>query len=230
MVGLLGSILCPHKVDVSFCWSTNIATSICMSHHKRNVADEFILAFPAVPHMSCSSYLDGLWNGRQVAVELLLYAMLLSGFVQNCTQHSYRHIFSFEKQIIQEKSPSALKTALIWCQNQLFLRIKWFWFVLAIISHVDSLQWVLGILTKTLYSIFNKMILQSNYWENIPVNRLCLTYFLHKISLYISKNIFDRTIGWWVVFATGPEDRVSIPGWLKKWYLMPPCLTLSIIR
>ena len=37
------------------------------------------------------------------------------------------------------------------------------------------------------------------------------------------------------VFANGPGDLGSIPGRVipkifKKWYLMPPCLTLSIIR
>ena len=37
------------------------------------------------------------------------------------------------------------------------------------------------------------------------------------------------------VFSYGPGDLGSIPGRvipkaLKKWYLMPPCLTLSIIR
>ena len=38
------------------------------------------------------------------------------------------------------------------------------------------------------------------------------------------------------VFANGPGDLGSIPGWVKpktekkKWYLTPPCLTLSIIR
>ena len=36
------------------------------------------------------------------------------------------------------------------------------------------------------------------------------------------------------VFANDPGDRGSIPGQvipkLKKWYLIPPCLTLSIIR
>ena len=37
------------------------------------------------------------------------------------------------------------------------------------------------------------------------------------------------------VFANGPGDRGSIPGQVipktfKKWYLIPPCLTLSIIR
>ena len=37
------------------------------------------------------------------------------------------------------------------------------------------------------------------------------------------------------VFANGPGDRVSIPGGVipktfKEWYLIPPCLTLCIIR
>ena len=36
------------------------------------------------------------------------------------------------------------------------------------------------------------------------------------------------------VFANGPVDRVSVPGQVipktKKWYLMPPCLILTIIR
>ena len=36
------------------------------------------------------------------------------------------------------------------------------------------------------------------------------------------------------VFANGLGDRSSIPGQvipkIQKWYLMPPCLTLSIIR
>ena len=36
------------------------------------------------------------------------------------------------------------------------------------------------------------------------------------------------------VFANGPGDWDSIPDWVipktKKWYLMPPCLILSIRR
>ena len=36
------------------------------------------------------------------------------------------------------------------------------------------------------------------------------------------------------MFANGPEDRSSIPGGVipktQKWYLIPPNLTLSIIR
>ena len=35
-------------------------------------------------------------------------------------------------------------------------------------------------------------------------------------------------------FANGPGDRGSIPGGVipktQKWYLMPSCLTLSVIR
>ena len=37
-----------------------------------------------------------------------------------------------------------------------------------------------------------------------------------------------------IVFTNGPEDLGSILGWVipktQKWYLMPPCLTLSFIR
>ena len=33
--------------------------------------------------MSCLSYLDGFRDGRQVAEQLLLYGMLLPGFVHN---------------------------------------------------------------------------------------------------------------------------------------------------
>ena len=32
------------------------------------------------------------------------------------------------------------------------------------------------------------------------------------------------------VFASGWGDQVELYQRLKKWYLMPPCLTLSIIR
>ena len=36
------------------------------------------------------------------------------------------------------------------------------------------------------------------------------------------------------VFANGPGDQGSVPGWViqktQKWYLMPPRLILNIIR
>ena len=46
-----------------------------------DVAYEFVLIFPAESHISCSSYLDGFWDGRWVAVQLLFGGMLLPGFV-----------------------------------------------------------------------------------------------------------------------------------------------------
>ena len=40
---------------------------------KKNIAYEFVSAFPAEPTLSISSYLDGLCDGRLVAVELLFF-------------------------------------------------------------------------------------------------------------------------------------------------------------
>ena len=50
------------------------------------VAYEFVLSSPAVPPMSCSSYVNGHWDGRKVAVQLLFCQVLLSGFFK--TAHS----------------------------------------------------------------------------------------------------------------------------------------------
>ena len=50
----------------------------------------------------------------------------------------------------------------------------------------------------------------------------------NKKQLYVQIGIMIR------VFANGPGDLGSIPGRVmpktQKWYLMPPCLTLSMIR
>ena len=65
-----------------------VLTSISMSGSLReNIACEFTSDSLAVPSMSCLSCLDGLWDGRQVAVQLLFCRMLLSRFVQNSMQH-----------------------------------------------------------------------------------------------------------------------------------------------
>ena len=51
---------------------------------------------------------------------------------------------------------------------------------------------------------------------------------MHDKHIYFKFGLMSK------VFANGPGDRGSIPGRVipktKKWYLMPPCLTLSIIR
>ena len=58
-------------------------------------------------------------------------------------------------------------------------------------------------------------------------------YFLYKYIQIIYTCRLIGPVG--KVFINGPGDRGSIPGRVipktfKKWYLIPPCLTLSIIR
>ena len=77
-----------------------------------------------------------------------------------------------------------------------------------------------------------------------------LSYNLHIILLDASLNYWSRDLNVFyrgsifvfyfdfgmivIVFANGPEDLDSIPGRVmpktQKWYLTPPCLTLSLIR
>ena len=72
-------------------------------------------------------------------------------------------------------------------------------------------------------------------WNNIIVCKLLLSD--RNICNYITeyKQMFIRPIGIMVrVFANGPRDLGLIPGRVipktQKWYLMPPYLTLNIIR
>ena len=69
-------------MTVTLCWSANTGVSMCRSPSE-NVTYEFVLTSPAVPHMSCSSYFYGLWDGRFVTIQLYFSALLLLGFVQN---------------------------------------------------------------------------------------------------------------------------------------------------
>ena len=59
---------------------------------------------------------------------------------------------------------------------------------------------------------------------------LYLEYLLENISTYKVVVLFTRNY----MFAKGPGDWGSIPGRVipktQKWYLMPPCLAVSIIR
>ena len=73
----VASSVCKKPIYVSFCWLTDTGMFMCRSL-KENVADEFILASPAVP------YLNGLWDGSKVAVQLLFWGELLPRFVRNC--------------------------------------------------------------------------------------------------------------------------------------------------
>ena len=65
-----------------------------------------------------------------------------------------------------------------------------------------------------------------------------LFYGISSIVSYLIANLFfiqiNSSISNIVLmsreFTSGLEDRGSIPGRLKKWYLIPRCLKLSIIR
>ena len=78
-------ILCPHRADVNLCWSVNISESMGTSPQE-NVTNEFFLASPAVPCVSCSSNSNGLWDRRQMAIQLFC-GVWLPGFVQDSTWH-----------------------------------------------------------------------------------------------------------------------------------------------
>ena len=85
LVGPLVGIQCQHRSWTCLYWSANSGEFMCGSSLK-NFGNEFVLTSP---EMSYSSSLDGLRDGRQVALQLLFCWMLLSGFVQNSILHSY---------------------------------------------------------------------------------------------------------------------------------------------
>ena len=49
------SSICTELMHISLYWSANTGTSMCRSP-SGNITNEFILTYPAVSHMSCSSY------------------------------------------------------------------------------------------------------------------------------------------------------------------------------
>ena len=78
----------------SLCRLDNFGVSLWRSS-REYVAHQFVLASSVVPSLPRSSYLDALWDGRQVAVQLLFCGVLLPGLVQNSMQHSYVVPISF---------------------------------------------------------------------------------------------------------------------------------------
>ena len=69
------SDICLELIYVSLCWSANIGMFMCVGSSE-NVADEFVFISLVMLHMSCSSNLDGLWDGRQETVRLLFCGVL----------------------------------------------------------------------------------------------------------------------------------------------------------
>ena len=74
-------------MNVSLGRLANTVLSMCGSPQD-NLAYEFVPTSPAVPSMSCLSYLDGLWDGRLVDVQQLFCWLLLQRFVQYNMQYA----------------------------------------------------------------------------------------------------------------------------------------------
>ena len=96
---------------------------------------------------------------------------------------------------------------------------------------IDSVSWI------PLDNCIGSPVISEPCNIFVPVKLLLSVlhnHILHSTPLmnYLTLDIPIGLVG--RVFANGPGDRGSIPGRaiqrLKKWYLMPPCLTLSIIR
>ena len=89
LVALLGCISdCRKLVCVSPCWSANNGASMWRSSSE-NVAYGLVFTSPTVSRMSCSSYFDGLWDRRWVAIQLLFCGVLFPKFLQKSTWYFY---------------------------------------------------------------------------------------------------------------------------------------------
>ena len=79
--GCLGCIVYLLRTDLSFYWSANIGPSM-YRNPLENVTYAFDFASPAVTCMCYLTYLNGMWDGRSVSVQLLFCGVLHPGFVQ----------------------------------------------------------------------------------------------------------------------------------------------------
>ena len=84
-VQMTGSILCIIRW-LKLYWLTNTGVSMCGSSQRNSVSD-LVSAAPTVSNMSNLSYLDGLWDGREVTVQLLSCGVQFPGFVKDSRKH-----------------------------------------------------------------------------------------------------------------------------------------------
>ena len=79
-------------MNINFHCLVNFSVSIRKSPEE-NVVNVFILISSAVPSISCSSYLDRLWDGWYMAVKLLFCMVPFVESVQNSFLVKFRSIF-----------------------------------------------------------------------------------------------------------------------------------------
>ena len=109
------------------------------------------------------------------------------------------------------------------------LQLKRFTSKLSIILVNFSIAVVLVVLFFRVFS-FLSFLFQLYFKVSVTVS--AWTYIYLKLWLVIMQSTASLLVG--RVFANGPVDLGSIPGHIisktLKWYLIPPCISLSIIR
>ena len=70
-------------VKISFYWSADTSASMCKKEFIEEVS-------PAVPNISCSFYLDGLWGGISLLFRRDTFIVIL-GYSRNCLQTNDYH-------------------------------------------------------------------------------------------------------------------------------------------
>ena len=106
-------------MNIGLCWLAIISMFICRSPLE-NVTWGFVRISTSVPSVSCSSYLDTLWDGGKVVVQLLFYEVLLLEFVQNSTQFPCRFVLKRFIKVLMVQPCNSTVTARAW-KNSRFI-------------------------------------------------------------------------------------------------------------
>ena len=104
LAGPLYGIQCPHRADE---YKSLLVAITGVSMHwspQKNFVYEFIPTSPAVPTMPCLSYLDNLWDGRQVLYNSCIAECCFQDLEQHAAylNNSHRVFFSEHFLIISQ--------------------------------------------------------------------------------------------------------------------------------
>ena len=99
-------------MQVSLYWSTNTGMAMCKSLQE-NVTYENALASSAMICMNCSSYLNGLSDGRQVAIQMLFWGEASSRI---CSRQSTKFLSRSHLAF-----PPCILSVSVWCIHTVVL-------------------------------------------------------------------------------------------------------------
>ena len=114
------------ELKVSFYWSANTGVSLYRSALK-NVTHEFVLTSLAAVRMTFSFYLDGLWDGSLMVMQLSFYWLLLPEFIQNCTQYLCVVYIVFSPGVSLKSKLCNYTIVLIWKNIRFKYAYKKYW-------------------------------------------------------------------------------------------------------